>query len=222
MTFDLARHVGAVTRRVEQRAWRGQTARVVVADRLYDTDPADLWDALTSAARIPRWFMPITGELKLGGRYQLQGNAGGTIETCEPPRALGVTWEFGGGMSWVMVTLTAEGESTRLQLEHIAHEDEAFMGFWTQFGPGATGVGWDLSLYGLAEHIETGGSAIPRDEATWMTSGDGRGFAQASSDAWADAAIAFGTDPEAARTAAAATTAFYTGGGEGQGAEQRE
>ena len=60
---------------------------MVVASRSYDTDIDDLWEAITNAERIPRWFLPITGELRLGGRYQLQGNAGGTITACEPPRA---------------------------------------------------------------------------------------------------------------------------------------
>lgn len=223
MTFDPISHLGAVTRRVEARQWQDKPARVVVAERSYDTDAADLWDALTDAVRLPRWFMPISGELRLGGRYQLEGNAGGTITDCEPPRRLGVTWEFGGGMSWVFVTLTPEGaDRTRLLLEHIAHEDEQYMGFYQQFGPGAVGVGWDLSIMGLAEHIASGGSAKPRDEAAWLTEGEGKPFALGSAEAWGAAAIAFGDEAEAARKAAAATAAFYTGGGEGQGAEQRD
>ena len=70
-------------------------SQLVIATRNYDTDIDDLWDALTSAERIPRWFLPISGELKPGGRYQFQGNAGGKITRCEPPRLLSVTWEYG-------------------------------------------------------------------------------------------------------------------------------
>jgi uncharacterized protein YndB with AHSA1/START domain len=218
MSLDVSRLIGAVTRRVEQREWLGKPARVVVAERSYAGAIDDVWDALTNAERIPRWFMPISGELRLGGRYQLEGNAGGTIEECEPPHRLAATWEFGGGMSWVHVTLTAEADDgTRLLLEHIAHEDAEFMGFWDQFGPGATGVGWDLSLYGLAEQLITGGDVKPADEAAWLTGGEGKPFAEASSAAWGEAAIAFGTDPVAAREAAARTTTFYTVVGEDQG-----
>jgi peptidoglycan hydrolase CwlO-like protein len=36
--------------------------------RSYDAEIEELWDAVTNAERIPRWFAPITGELKLGGR----------------------------------------------------------------------------------------------------------------------------------------------------------
>ena len=32
----------------------------------------------------PRWFLPISGELRLGGRYQLTGNAGGTDHPLRP------------------------------------------------------------------------------------------------------------------------------------------
>ena len=57
-------------------------------------------DAVTSAERIPRWFLPVSGRLELGGRYQLEGNAGGTIRRCERPSHLGLTWELGGDVSW--------------------------------------------------------------------------------------------------------------------------
>lgn len=38
-----------------------------------------MWDACTDPERIPRWFLPISGDLRLNGRYQLEGNAGGAI-----------------------------------------------------------------------------------------------------------------------------------------------
>ena len=76
---------GAESRRVENREHLGKPALVVVATRTYDTTVDDLWDAMTSAERIPRWFLPISGELRLGGRYQIQGNAGGNITRCDAP-----------------------------------------------------------------------------------------------------------------------------------------
>jgi uncharacterized protein YndB with AHSA1/START domain len=92
MKIDIAEHVGAVTRTVLERDHNGRRARVVVATRTYDAEIADVWDAMTNAERIPRWFLPISGDLRLGGRYQLDGNAGGEITRCEPPRHLAVTW----------------------------------------------------------------------------------------------------------------------------------
>jgi uncharacterized protein YndB with AHSA1/START domain len=209
MQIDPARVVGAVTREVASRMHEGQMARVAVATRAYDTDPADLWDAITSAERIPRWFMPISGELRLGGRYQLEGNAGGTITGCEPPEHLALTWEFGGQTSWVDVRLHAEGEGTRLVLEHVAHVPEEW---WDQYGPGATGVGWDLALMGLELYLASGVPNDPKAAEAWLTgTPEGRGLVRRMSEAWVGASIASGTDAAAARAAGDRTTAFYTG-----------
>jgi uncharacterized protein YndB with AHSA1/START domain len=209
MNFDIPRHIGAVTRVVDQRQRDGRPTRVVVATRTYDSDIADVWDAITSAERIPRWFLPISGELRLGGRYQLTGNAGGEITACEPPRHVAMTWEFGGEVSWVEVRLTEESqERTRLVLEHIAHVDDDR---WNQFGPGAVGVGWDLTLMGLDEHLRSGAAVDTAAAMAWTTSEEGKEYLRRSSDDWARASVAAGTDAAAAAAAAARTTAFYTG-----------
>jgi uncharacterized protein YndB with AHSA1/START domain len=71
---------------VEDRDHLGKPALVAVAIRSYDTTVADLWDAITTPERPARWFLPVEGDLKLGGRYQLKGNAGGTITHCQPPK----------------------------------------------------------------------------------------------------------------------------------------
>lgn len=70
-----------------------------------------LWEATTTPERLARWFLPVEGDLKLGGRYQLEGNAGGTITRCDPPEALDMTWEFGGGTSWVNLRLAPDGQN---------------------------------------------------------------------------------------------------------------
>ena len=71
---------------------------------------ADLWDAVTSSERIPRWFLPITGELKVGGSYQLEGHASGTVLSCDPPKSFTATWEYGGNVSWVDVNISGDGQ----------------------------------------------------------------------------------------------------------------
>ena len=97
----------------------------------------DVWDACTNVERIPRWFLPITGDLVQGGRYQLEGNASGTIQTCTPPTGFSATWEYGGDVSWIEVRLSPESsERTRFELEHIAHVGDDI---WAQFGPSAVG-----------------------------------------------------------------------------------
>ena len=212
--MDIISRVGAVVRTVEGRDHNGKPARVVIATRTYDTDLGDLWDAISNAERIPRWFLPVSGDLRLGGRYQLTGNAGGEITRCEPPRRLDVTWEYGGDVSWVNVTLEPKArDRTLLTLEHIAHVDLK-PEFWDQFGPGAVGVGWDLGLHGLALHLETGKPVDQKETFAWLASDEGKRFIAALSDDWCRASIAFGTPASAAKEAAARTTAFYTAGGD--------
>jgi uncharacterized protein YndB with AHSA1/START domain len=208
VSIDPIQSVNAITRAVRTVERDGKPAKVVVATRTYDTTPEDLWDAITSAERIPRWFLPVTGELRLGGRYQLQGNAGGTITTCDPPRHLGITWEYGGQTSWVDVHLSARGKGTQLELEHVAHVPEEF---WDQFGPGAVGVGWDLGLHGLAIHVGTGRAVLPSEGMESLGTPGGVSFIESSSRGWGDASAAGGTEREAAMAAVGRTTAFYTG-----------
>ena len=202
----------ATFREVADREWQGKPARAVIAARTYDTDPADLWDALTNPERLPRWFLPIEGDLKPGGRYQFQGNAGGTIARCDPPEALEVTWEFGGGVSWVNLRLAPEGEGTKLTLEHIFRAEDLEGDHWKQYGPGAVGVGWDLGFLGLRLHIESGGERPPEADPAWMASDEAKAMIRASGDAWGAADIANGEDHQAARERAQRTIVAFSGG----------
>ncbi|MGI9008605.1 MAG: hypothetical protein ACR2FU_20855 [Streptosporangiaceae bacterium] len=114
-------------------------------------------------------------------------------------------------MTWIEVRLTAEARGwTRFELEHVGPADDQR---WAEFGPGATGVGWDMTLLGLARYLH-GGSAPAGQQAAaaWMSSAGGRDFMTLSSQRWRDADIAAGTDEAAARAAAGRCTAAYTGG----------
>jgi uncharacterized protein YndB with AHSA1/START domain len=209
MTIDVARIIGATSRELTTREYEGRPARVLVATRVYDTTQDDLWDALTNPERIPRWFLPVEGDLRPGGTYQLTGNAGGHILRCDAPRHLALTWGMHGQVSWVNVDLSPEPSGgTRLRLEHIAHVPDDM---WDQFGPGAVGVGWDQAMLGLDQHLSTGRTLDPRAGMAWVSSDEGRAFVRGGSDAWCEASIAAGTDPASARAAAERTRAFYTG-----------
>jgi uncharacterized protein YndB with AHSA1/START domain len=203
---------GAEFRRVDDREHLGKPALVVVAVRTYDTTVDDLWDAITTPERLARWFLPVEGDLRLGGRYQLQGNAGGTIVRCERPEALDVTWEFMGGTSWVNVRLAPDGQKARLILEHIAHKDGIGEEHQKQFGPGAVGIGWDLGFYGLERHLIDPAAPLDREAAmAWTVSSEGKAFMRASGEAWGAAHAASGEDPDEARAKAQRTIAAYTG-----------
>ncbi len=295
-TRSPADHLGAVRRSLRDGERDGLAVRVLVAERTYPAAPAEVWDALTTAERIPRWLSPVSGDLRLGGRYQIEGNAGGEILTCDEPHHLALTWEAQGQVSWVDVHLDGTDEGTTLRLEHAAgvaldlvapaeriprwlspvsgdlrlggryqiegnaggeiltcdephhlaltweaqgqvswvdvHLDGTDEGttlrlehaaavppeFWDAYGPGAVGVGWELMLLGLDQHLQDPGFdaaevlaalAAPQDhpeEMEWLgaiTTGANDGWAQASTD--------YGTDPAQARAAADRTLAFYSG-----------
>ncbi|WP_129663937.1 SRPBCC family protein [Phytoactinopolyspora endophytica] len=206
--IDVVEQINARRRQVGTRVLEAGEARTTTISQIYQADLEDVWDACTNAERIPRWFLPISGELRLDGRYELEGNASGTIQRCDPPRSFSATWEYGGEVSWIEVRLTPEDDHrTRFELEHISHVDDDR---WAQFGPGAAGVGWDLGLIGLALHIESGEAVDPEQVMAWSASDEGRRFITLSSERWRDASIAAGEDPAAANAAGDRTTAFYT------------
>jgi uncharacterized protein YndB with AHSA1/START domain len=204
--IDVTHQINSVRRQVGNRELDAGEGRIVTVSQTYDTDIDDLWDACTNSERIPRWFLPVSGDLRLGGRFQLEGNASGTIERCDPPKSFAATWEFGGSVSWIEVTLTPEPQGgTRFELAHTVPVDD----HWDQFGPGATGVGWDGALMGLAAHL-TGHSAEPGEAEAWAASEQGKRFMTLSSQRWSEANIEGGADPAQAKAMADRTTAVYT------------
>ena len=207
MSFDLATHLGAMTRSVRDIEKDGKPARSLIAARVFDTDAADLWDALTDKDRIKRWFLPVSGDFVLNGRFQFEGNAAGSITGCDPERSLDVTWEYGGGVSWVTIRLESAQGGTRLELEHVAIVDPS----WGDFGSGAVGIGWDTGFMGLARHLATG-EAVPEGAAeAWMATPEAKEFYRLTSAAWGRADIASGMPEGKAMAAAEQIRAMYAG-----------
>jgi len=211
---DLIDDLNAVSRATGTRAVGDAEARTILLTRVYDAEIDDVWDALTDPGRISRWFLPVTGDLRLGGRFQTQGNAGGVIKACEPPKRLLVTWEMGeakeSDISEVELRLAEAAGGTEFTLEHVAVVDPAF---WNRFGPGAVGVGWDLTLLGLATHLRKESIGNPEE---CERSPEAREFTTASCVAWEAASIAGGIPEAEAKSMAANTTAFYVPPVEGE------
>ena len=177
--IDIASQLNTIHRQVEQRSRADGSGELVsvLLRRSYDAPIGDVWDAVTQPDRIRRWFMPISGELRVGGSFQLEGNAGGEILTCEPPRLLKVS--FGGPTSLVEVRLTAQGDGdTVLELEHTVPIEMA------QSGAGAlyVGPGWDGAL--LALGLLLGGEAVG-DPVAAANSPQAQEFSKQSVHAWA-------------------------------------
>jgi uncharacterized protein YndB with AHSA1/START domain len=185
--IDIASQLKAIHRQVEQQLPAdGSGERVsVLLRRGYDAPIDDVWDAVTQPDRIKRWLMPISGELRVGGSFQLEGNAGGEILTCEPPRLLKVT--FGAPTSIVEVRLTPDGDGdTLLELEHTVPIEIA------QSGAGAlyVGPGWDGALLGLGLFLR--GEAVG-DPVAAANSPEAQEFSKQSVHAWAEVVKDSGT-----------------------------
>ena len=185
--IDIASQLKAIHRQVEQQLPAdGSGERVsVLLRRDYEAPIDDVWDAVTQPDRIKRWLMPISGELRVGGSFQLEGNAGGEILTCEPPRLLKVT--FGAPTSIVEVRLTPDGDGdTVLELEHTVPIEIA------QSGAGAlyVGPGWDGALLGLGLFLR--GEAVG-DPVAAANSPEAQEFSKQSVHAWAEVVKDSGT-----------------------------
>jgi uncharacterized protein YndB with AHSA1/START domain len=208
--MDMTTEVKAIDRTVGTRTTPAGEAYTVHMRRTYDAPIEDIWDAITDPERLRRWFAPVTGDFRLGGRYQVEGNASGEIVRCEPPRLFAVTWVMGEPtedvFSEVEVRLSEAAEGgTVFELEHVATVEAER---WAEFGPGAVGVGWDLTLLGLGLHL-SGGEIKESEREAWSLSAEARDFVTRSSEAWASANEAAGATSAEAAVARDNTTRFY-------------
>lgn len=185
-------------------------AYTVEVRRRYEAEIDDVWDAITSPERLRRWLKPVTGDLEVGGRFELDGGEHGEILRCEPPRLLKVSWLFGPeadewpGTSEVEVRLAPGPDGdTEFELVHAAAVGEPL---FPTYGPGAGGVGWDLRLLALAQLLD--GREVA-DHEEFERSLEGREFIRRSATAWGEAHLAAGGEPDQVAAAVEATTRFY-------------
>lgn len=172
----------------------------------------DEWNAITDPERLGRWSKSVSGDLRLGGSFELDGGEHGEILRCDPPRRLRVSWLFGPdadewpGTSEVEVRLSpGPAGDTELELVHAVAVGEPM---FPTYGPGAGGVGWDLHLLTLARFLADGETL---DHEEFRSLPEGREFARRSAAAWGEAHLA-GGDPDQVASAVEATTAFYAPG----------
>jgi uncharacterized protein YndB with AHSA1/START domain len=182
--MDIATQLEAIDREVIRRIGPEGEEVCVVIRRTYDAAVADVWSALTAPDRMKRWFLPVSGDLRVGGSFELEGNADGDILACEPPHLLRVT--FGGPTSLVELRLSPETEDrTSLQLEHTVPIEIA------QSGAGAlfVGPGWDGGFVALDLYL---GGEISDDPVAAVNSPEGRELSKQSVDSWV--AVVEGSD----------------------------
>lgn len=182
MLADFAKQLELTRREVTARD--GGERFAVVMTRTFDAEPDDVWEALTDPDRLKRWFLPVSGDLQVGGSFQLEGHAGGTILTCEPPRLLRVT--FGDETSFVEVRLTPEGGGTEFVLDHEVPTAMAGSGAGAFF----VGPGWDGAIVGLGLYLR---GEVADDPAAVAASIEAQQLAHRSSHLWVPAVEASGT-----------------------------
>jgi uncharacterized protein YndB with AHSA1/START domain len=182
---DIATQLEAIDREVTRRPGpHGEEVSVLIR-RTYDAAIADVWSALTDPNRMRRWFLPISGDLRAGGNFQLEGNAGGDIIACEPPRLLKVT--FGGPTSLVELRLSSEtGDRTSLQLEHTVPIEFAQSGAGSLF----VGPGWDGGFVALDMYLR---GEVADDPIAAANSPEGQELSKRSVDSWVAVVQASGT-----------------------------
>jgi uncharacterized protein YndB with AHSA1/START domain len=183
--IDIASQLKAIHRAVGKQPIDGGEGIGVLLRRSYNASIEDVWDALTDPDRIKRWFFPVSGDLRVGGSFQLEGNAGGDIRKCEPPRLLTVT--FGGPTSVVELRLSADGDSdTVLELEHTVPIEMAGSGAGALY----VGPGWDGAF--LALDLFLRGEVSP-DPVAAANSPEAREFSRQSVHAWTAVVESSGT-----------------------------
>jgi uncharacterized protein YndB with AHSA1/START domain len=103
-------------------------ARVAVFTRTYGTTVEDLWDACTDPERLRRWYVPVTGDLRVGGTFEQVNMGSGTIVVCDAPHLLKLS--LGGGADEIELRLAAgpEDGTTTLELQHATTLDSHNIG----------------------------------------------------------------------------------------------
>ena len=205
--INLKEYFEKTNRTVRSDVRDGKETKTIIIDQVYETNIDDIWDAITIKERLSRWFLRVVGDLIKGGQYKLEGNANGTITECKKPSYFSKTWEFGGDITWVNVSLIESSEGfSKLKLEHVSLLSQT----WKTYGPGALGVGWELGLLGLLLFLKFPEQPkLHKDD--FFSSTDEKTLINLSSDYWGDAALKGGESKNFVQKAVKATKVFYTG-----------
>jgi uncharacterized protein YndB with AHSA1/START domain len=96
----------------------------IVKEILIDAPVAKVWLHLTDPKRIAGWLMPNDFELRVGRAFSMECKEGGkdacVVKEIVPEKKLVYTWQSEQTKveTLVTITLTAEGQGTRVKLVH--------------------------------------------------------------------------------------------------------
>jgi uncharacterized protein YndB with AHSA1/START domain len=175
--IDITSQINAIDREIGTQPVADGEGIGIRLRRTYDAPIEDVWSALTEPERMRRWFLPLSGDLRPGGSFQLEGNAGGEILRCAPPSLLAVT--FGSETSVVQIRLSSGGDgATALEFEHTVPLELAGSGAGALY----VGPGWDGALLALGLYL---GGDISEDPVAAASSPEAQEFSRHSVTAWA-------------------------------------
>jgi uncharacterized protein YndB with AHSA1/START domain len=130
---------------------RGE-ARVAVFTRTYEAPVDDVWSACTDPERLRRWYVPVTGDLRVGGRFEQAMMGSGEILRCEAPHLLHVS--LAGGVDEIELRLTPNDDgTTQLELQHATTADTHEIGGQTYDAIFCMGGGYYPRLQALDLHL---------------------------------------------------------------------
>jgi uncharacterized protein YndB with AHSA1/START domain len=183
--IDIPGQLEAIHREVGKRPAEGSEVISVLLRRSYPAPIEDVWEAMTDPDRVERWFFPVSGDLRAGGTFQLEGNAGGDILECEPPRLLKLT--FGAPTSLVELRLSPDGTiATVLELDHTVPIEMAGSGAGALY----VGPGWDGAFLALGLYLS---GEVAADPVAAANSPEGLEFSKQSVHAWTTVVESSGT-----------------------------
>ena len=138
---------------LRRRAIPAGEARVAVFTRSYETSIEDLWDACTNPERLRRWYVPVTGDLRVGGTFQQVNMGSGTILVCDAPNLLKLS--LGGGADEIELRLSAGSEdgTATLELQHATTLDSHDIGGQMYDAIFCMGGGYYPRLLALDQHL---------------------------------------------------------------------
>ena len=140
---------------------RRDGAGVVRMEDHFDTDPDDLWDALTSPDRLARWIARVDGDLRVGGHFEAVFTSGwsgpGRVDACEPGHRLLLTMGEGDDQTTIEAWILPDGDTVRL----IVEERGLPLGELAAYG-----AGWQAHIEDLAAHL--GGHPGSEWRARWQ------------------------------------------------------
>ena len=152
--------IESTTRDLGQRLTAIGLGHSVRLRRRFDAQIEAVWAAITEPARLEMWEGKVSGSLRVGGEYELEGNSHGPILACRKPYHFAVIWDSTGAPTELDVRLAeAPDGGTLLELEHVAVIPDEYVA-----GVGQFASNWELGMYLLDEYLH---DTLPPEALDW-------------------------------------------------------